>query len=273
MMTLGLSDPAFLGAMGAVGYDTDAQTYITAVEAADGQTLETAVKDAINAFVINCKSDGTWNAIKACCIMAGARTIQGCLVPLVGPTPTRSGSSAGWNYDRKTGLKADGSTNLIDSGLAASSNAQNNVSGGVWVSTAPTAMTYAAYMGAGSGQTGSFNLFNDTGRIATRCHNTAANIFGAGTSSATGFIGMSRSSASIYSVRFSSANNTLTQASEAPISNNISIFRVTSPVPTNDNSTYSNGRYAFYYIGQSLDMALLQTRISALITAIAAAIP
>jgi hypothetical protein len=45
-----------------VTYDADAAVYIAAVEAADGQALETAVKDAINAFVVGCKTDGTWNA-------------------------------------------------------------------------------------------------------------------------------------------------------------------------------------------------------------------
>jgi hypothetical protein len=36
---------------------------------------------------------------------------------------------------------------------------------------------------------------------------------------------------------------------------------------------YSNARLAFYSIGESLDLAALDTRVSALITAIGAAIP
>lgn len=48
-----------------VTYDVDAQAYITAVDAADGQALETGVRDAINAFVVGCKADGIWAAIKA----------------------------------------------------------------------------------------------------------------------------------------------------------------------------------------------------------------
>jgi hypothetical protein len=76
-----------------VAYDADAQAYITAVETADGQALETGVRDAINAFVVGCKADGIWNAIKASCILAGARTLTGALVPLVGTAPTTSTSS------------------------------------------------------------------------------------------------------------------------------------------------------------------------------------
>ena len=85
-------------------YDTNASAYIDAVEAADGQALETATRYAINDFVIGCKQDGIWNAIKASCILSGARTLAGALVPLVGTAPTNNGFiGVGTDYVRKTG--------------------------------------------------------------------------------------------------------------------------------------------------------------------------
>ena len=39
--------------------------YVAAVEAQDGQALESTVVAAIDAFITGCKADGTWNAIKA----------------------------------------------------------------------------------------------------------------------------------------------------------------------------------------------------------------
>jgi hypothetical protein len=69
-------------------FDTDAQAYITAVETADGAALEAGVKTAINNFVVGCKADGIWSAIKASCILAGARTLTGALIPLAGTAPT-----------------------------------------------------------------------------------------------------------------------------------------------------------------------------------------
>jgi hypothetical protein len=63
-------------------YDEDAGNYIQAVETADAQALEPATRKAINNFVIGCKQDGIWEAIKASCILAGARTLDGALVPL-----------------------------------------------------------------------------------------------------------------------------------------------------------------------------------------------
>jgi hypothetical protein len=68
--------------------DADAVAYIAAVEAADGQALEAATRMAINSFVKGCKADGIWTAIKASCILAGARTRLGALTPLAGTAPT-----------------------------------------------------------------------------------------------------------------------------------------------------------------------------------------
>lgn len=112
----------------AAAYDTDAQSYITAVETADGQSLEVGVKDAINAFVVGCKSDGIWNAIKASCILAGARTTNGALVPLVGtaPTPNNFDLVGDTDYDRKTGLKGNGTNKYLNSNYSDSTGSQNN---------------------------------------------------------------------------------------------------------------------------------------------------
>ena len=129
-MTLGLFDPAFLGGLATSGggYDADAQAYITAVEAADGQSLETAVKDAYNAFFVGCKSDGIFSALKASCILAGARTVSGALVPLVSTmlSPTQNGTAGGWSYNRKTGLTGNGTDNYLNSNRNNNADPQNN---------------------------------------------------------------------------------------------------------------------------------------------------
>ena len=61
----------FRTAGGGGGFDADATAYIAAVEAADGQALEAGVKTAINTFVVGCKADGIWTALKASCIQIG----------------------------------------------------------------------------------------------------------------------------------------------------------------------------------------------------------
>lgn len=88
-------------------YDPDASAYITAVEIADGQPLELNVKAAINSFVIDCKTDGIWDGITSCCILAGARTLNGALTPLKGVAPTNNNFIPA-DYNRATGLKGNG---------------------------------------------------------------------------------------------------------------------------------------------------------------------
>jgi hypothetical protein len=105
--------------------DADAASYIIAVQTADTEPLELGVKLAINDFVTGCKSDGIWDAIKASCIMAGARTLAGALVPLKGAAPTNFNFVSG-DYDRKTGLVGDGATKYLDSNRAGNADPQNS---------------------------------------------------------------------------------------------------------------------------------------------------
>ena len=130
-------------------YDADAQAYFTRVEGASGdnQQLEFAVKAAINTFVLGCKSDGIWTAIKASCILAGARTLNGALQPLVGTAPTNVSSLfVAGDYNRKTGLLGNGTTKYLDSNRNNNADPQNSNHNAVYVSTAATATS--AYMGA-----------------------------------------------------------------------------------------------------------------------------
>ena len=93
-------------------YDPDALSYLAAVEAADGQALETSVKKAINNFILGCKADGIWDLIVGSCIMAGARTVAGAIIPLRGNAPTNNNFVAG-DYSRTLGLIGDASTKFI----------------------------------------------------------------------------------------------------------------------------------------------------------------
>jgi hypothetical protein len=257
--------------------DFDVNAYIAAVERADGQLLEGAVKEAISSFVVGCKADGIWTAIKASCILAGARTLAGALVPLVGTAPTNTNFVSG-DYNRETGLVGNGSTKYLNSNRNNNADPQNSKHISVYVTTAPTtgggadSNGYPMCIGAGTGATGSSEIFRDnnatTGSIRNNCA-TASTITGAGT--ATGLLATSRSSSSSYVARFISSNQTITQTSETPFNGTIGVFRAGSGVST--AFTYHNGRIAFYSIGESLDLALLDTRVTTLVNAIAAAIP
>jgi hypothetical protein len=246
--------------------DSNAATYIAAVEAADGQPLENAVKTAINTFVVGCKADGIWTALKASCILAGARTLSGALVPLVGTAPTNFNFVSG-DYNRETGLVGNGSTKYLDSNRNNNADPQNSKHLAVQGSVTVTAGTYQGFCGP---------AYNDIGWSALILDNRSPSGFQAWINGSTypsgmaplaaqsGFFGASRSNGSNVTARINSTNYTSTVTSQTPSNGNIRIF---------DVLVFSDARIAFYSIGESLNLALLDARVTTLLNAIAAAIP
>ena len=246
----------------ATAYDADAQAYITAVETADGQVLETDVRVAINAFVLGCKADGIWNAIKAACILAGARTLNGCLVPLVGTAPTNFNFVAG-DYNRKTGLVGDGSTKYLRSNRNNNADPQNNNHNAFYVSNIGAGGPLMT--GGGSNFAGD-NYFDFGGGTHRFTNRHTAVVSGAGSS--IGFKGTSRNAGASYEVRFNLTSVTQFTVSQPPSASSVELF--SRPSPTR---TYTNARLSFYSIGESLDLALLDARVTTLVNALAVAIP
>lgn len=240
----------------ATGYDPAAQVYFNAVAVADGQQLEPAVKKAINDFVVGCKRDGIWNAIKASCILMGARTLSGALTPLVGAAPTNVNFVSG-DYNRKTGLVGNGSTKYLNSNRNNNADPQNSNHNAIYLTSIGTLIT----MGAGGILAG----VNTVGGVASRSRNSASDSYGA-TLVAPTLVGISRSGSASYTQRFNASSQTATRASETPANANVNILY-------DGVSTYGSHRAAFYSIGESLDLALLDSRISTLYTALGAAIP
>jgi hypothetical protein len=253
-------------------YDTDAGNYIQAVEAADGQALEPATRQVINNFVIGCKQDGIWNAIKASCILSGARTLNGALQPLAGTAPTNNNFVSG-DYNRKTGLVGNGTSKYLNSNRAANADPQNThhlaihttfvenrtevrmgAQASLWDNTITALNTNVVYMiprGPMSGASMEYSV------------STSATL--------TGFCGASRTGATALTHRIGGVTRgPFAQTSETPGAVNTFVFaRNANGTPT----TYSTCRLAFYSIGESLDLALLDARVTALITAFGVAIP
>jgi hypothetical protein len=248
--------------------DADAAAYITAVETADGQALEEKVKIAIDNFVLGCKADGIWNAIKASCILAGARTTNGALVSLVGtaPTPFNFDLVGNTDYNRKTGLKGDGSTKYLASNVLRSQNpsASNHLS--VHVTQAIThgsgIQQYGYYIGSSDNQSiVSSSILN---YVAMSANSSWQNT---GALGATGFLGINRDSISTVNSRIRNASQAFLVGVSTGLDRDIRILR------GYNNDHWNNGRIAFYSIGESLNLALLDARVTDLINAFAAAIP
>jgi hypothetical protein len=258
--------------------DPDAEAYIAAVEAADEAAspgigaLEPAVRLAIIRFVLGCKENGFWPAIKASCILAGARTLTGALVPLVGAAPTNNNFVSG-DYNRETGLVGDGSTKYLDSNRNNNSDPQDNHHLSVFCSTAETSGNFGIYIGAGDIGVGASQLGRASSpatdqlfRSRLNASTDAAPSLASNQGGATGFIGLSRSSSASFQGRVAAASSTYARASQQPGAEDIFVFkRATAGITT--------ARLAFYSIGESLDLTLLDARVTTLINAFAAAIP
>ena len=243
--------------------EPEALAYIAAVESADGQALEDGVKFAYNSFIKGCKNDGIWDAIKASCILAGARTLAGALVPLVGTAPTNYNFVSG-DYNRETGLVGDGSTKYLDSNRNNNADPQDSNHNAAYVTVASSVLGFLmGATGINSAEAG-VNSLGDTG--FNRCRSSIGTPVDVVAS--TGFFGINRSVAGSYIARASSTNKTISVASNGLFSANTTIFRRPSSAPQP-----TNARLAFYSIGEALDLALLDARVTTLMSDLAAAIP
>jgi hypothetical protein len=250
-----------------VTYDVDAQAYITAVDAADGQALETGVRDAINAFVVGCKADGIWAAIKASCILAGARTLAGALVPLVGAAPTNvSNLFVAGDYNRKTGLIGNGTTKHLNSNRNNNADPQNSKHISAFI-TATAGTGSAPIMGTNTVASGGswISRNSDNTTSSQRANSAASYSYLNALPISSKLIGVSRSASAVQSHIAAAGVQSSTLASASPINENILVFRA--------QGAFCPFRLAFYSIGESLDLGLLDTRVATLISTFAAVIP
>ena len=251
--------------------DASASAYIAAVESADGQALENATKAALDAFVIGCKADGIWTAIKASCILAGARTLAGALVPLVGTAPTNVGPFVTGDYSRKTGLVGDGSGKYLNTNTAHNAALQNDVHLSVYsqnntvLNNGASPVNFYAGVVSGSSTAMGGGGGNPNTWVA---HDVGSSVPSFNNQTSTGFFAVQRNNSSSYNYRIASATTSVTRSASAtaPGSGNVTIFARSGSFPT-------TARLAFYSFGESLDLALLDARVTTLITAFSTAIP
>jgi hypothetical protein len=244
-----------------ISNDADVVAYVLAVEAADGDRLEDSVISAYDAFITGCKSDSIWSALKASCILAGARTISGALVPLVGTAPTNSNFVSG-DYNRKNGLIGNGSTKYLNANRNANADPQDSYHQSVYITSAPTTNVVRTFIGY-SQSPQSFLDSSTTGVISSRLRSGTGRT--AGSSTSLGFKGQSRNNATSYTIRSSATNVNLTTTSSANPSATNEVFR--------RGGQNTDAGLSFYSIGENLNLALLDSRVSTLMTDLATAIP
>jgi hypothetical protein len=248
-------------------YDADALVYLNAVEAADGQALESSVKSAINTFVVGCKTDGTWDAIVACCIMAGARTVAGAIVPLKGNAPTNNNFVSG-DYSRKLGLLGNDTDKYLATGYNNNDTTnfpQNDSHISCYVSASQTD-TAGVLVGTQSTVANLLTIsYGSATSLLFRSRSTVSRSFA---SAPLGFQASTRNNSANFSSRATQSGGNFTDAtttttSATPTNLLFGVFCGFSGATANQ---FSAARMSFYSIGKSLTIANLDTRVTTLMT-------
>ena len=206
------------------------------------------------------QAGGIWDAIKSSAILAGARTLSGALQPLVGTAPTNFNFVSG-DYDRKTGLVGDGSTKYLDSNRNNNADPRNSKHLAIYQSSLAT---FDSLLIATTNVSGRSALISFTpGGISSRINSSTIT---AKKGNAIGFVGGVRTSSTATSARVGGTDFPETVTSEAPVNQSLGVFAAGGgEVPT-------DARFSFYSIGEALDLALLDTRVSNLMTALNGAV-
>jgi hypothetical protein len=275
-LTVGSSIP-LLTPRGFIGSDSDAISYINRVETADNARLEPAVKLAITQFIIGCKTDGIWNAIKASCILMGARTLSGALVPLVGSSPTNVNFVSG-DYVRYEGLTGNGVSKYLNSNRNVNADSITDHHCAAYVKT-PTSTALLGSVGLGTAMGGRNPNGNSIGskrlvltNSQSRCiFQTASapntdNEFNSGdyTMNTYMFGGIARNRDNLFESRSNNRTTTVNSLiSASPVSATLFIFAFNEAGSPNPATYYPNA-IAFYSIGQYLNLANLDTRVTIL---------
>ena len=256
--------------------DADAAAYIAAVEAADGQSLEAGVREAYNRFILGVKADNHWSAMQHSCILMGARTLSGALVPLRGAAPTPENLVSG-DYLRKTGIAGNGSNKAINTGRSCIGEPdRNNTHQAVGITERDFTVGRAMYGYGGYGIAGATQI-EQSNIVGTSTFHYSANSGSLGiTSSATltGLFGVRRTN----SVRHSTISpSTETFPGDVPsqAATGIGNYRVLAGTsPGGAMRSASTNRASFYSFGSAgASLSLLRARYNQLLSDIAAAIP
>lgn len=231
--------------------------YIAAVEGVDGdnQQLETGVLGPMVKFA-------NWRIPLggACCLMAGARTLEGALVPMVGPTPVATNFISD-DYNRLQGLAGvNNGGKFISTDYAIDTARQDDHHAAIRLSIPPVA-AFRAYMSDGAanaaGATGLFGLNPGTDcRVYSALSGGAVSV--AGFMSVVGLKGVSRNSSAEYVYTDGAAETTFVRASGTPPGLVMAVFDFTG------GSNSSDAGISMYSVGPFIDMTTFRLMSNAL---------
>mgnify|MGYP006138555865 CR=1 FL=1 len=240
-------------------FSTEAQNYFDRLDTA-GDTTYTTYKQPLANYIDGLVTLGGayWDTMLSSTSFVGVG-IQGVTVPLRdGMTvPTNNNFVAG-DLNQLTGLKGNGSTKYLGTGLNATDLSQNDASISVYITTGDTASAYLA--GAFSG--GDVIAMRDLGsNCQVDMFSAAAGSFGGKPTS--GILGVSRVDSANQHRRANQADYNEARSSVAAVSSALTVF-------ASSGAAHTDARLATYHVGPALTLSTLEALQATLISEIAA---
>lgn len=231
--------------------DFDAQSYIQRVERASNGAMHPVAKLAINQFVVETKRFDLWSKINTCCILMGARTVTGALIPLKGTAPSGQGTlSTLYAINNQPGIYFNANTaNYIITNRNVNADAQNDHHVAVIVG----GMDNNAYIGGDNSTTaGSKFIGASAGSLTWRSTpSTSVSVTSGVTGTTPQFLGLSRSNSANFDVYRNGALANLVSTSGAQDANPFYVGA------NNNNSARTSptaAQISFYSLGAALDL-------------------
>lgn len=235
--------------------DADALAYIAAVEAADGEPLEAAVRSAINTFVTGLKTDDIWDDISDSCILAGARTLAGALVPLAGTAPTNFNFVAG-DYNRKTGLVGNGSNKRLATAFTPPVTASVHLA--VYMTVKNDSSSGNRFISSDSSR-----LTVLDGATGARCRVGSSTLYTLGSTQVVpNLVGVSRAG-NEFDFLFYAVGGTQADTFISYPTDDVQIF---CGISNGTPASFSASRISFYSAGVDTDLSKLSGRVATLMT-------
>jgi hypothetical protein len=238
----------------------EVREYLARVEDADSARLETPVLNVMGTL-----AQYRIPLLGGAVFMAGARTLPGALVPMVGPAPTQS-NLIGADYTRLQGVKFNGINKVVSTNVVGSTLQQDNHHMGVGISIAPT-ITGRIGIGHGGSSAGALNIAVPGGlvtQVSYRSRSSASRNLTVTAPEWVDFHGLSRSNSSEYEYRSGSQSITFAQVSSAAATGTISVGA------DSGGSFFSDAGIRFYTLGTSIDLAEMRTRFNVAVSSLAA---
>jgi len=233
--------------------------------------------EAFDSFISGCKADGTWDSLRASCVIAGWSNLSGALTPLrpafdKGPTSVNFVNA---DYNSEFGLLGNGVDKYLNTNRDNTTDLRNNKHLSVYLTSGMSATSIEVALGsrglAGILPSGTSLLYTNADNnmyyeVNTTSLTDTPVISGVG--SLPGFIGATRSGSASFIARGNGTEILASQSSLAPVSGAYAVFARTPESP----DRYSTCRLTFYSIGLSVDLGLLDRRTTILMSGIQNAI-